>query len=435
MNGIKYIIAICLLLSAWTAQAQNPVPAVKQVKPVILMNGTIHQANGKVIENGVLAMENGKITIVADATTIRIDMSGYEVINVQGKHIYPGLILPNTNLGLYEIGAVRATLDFNEVGEFNPNVRALIAYNTDSEIIPTLRSNGVLLAQTTPQGGWISGTSSVVQLDAWNWEDAAYKTDIGVHMNWPRMFVRSGWWAEPGETNKNERYEENVAKIKSFVEDAASYAKLEKPNPINYKLEAMKGLFDGSKKLFLAANNAKEIMDGIQMMKSLGIKEIVLVDGEESYMCIPFLKENNIPVLLSNLHRLPNRQEEGYDNPYALPSILVKGGLTVGLCYNDLKSSRNLPFYAGTAAGFGLTQEEALQTITANTAKILGIDKLTGTLEEGKDANVVVSEGDILDMKSSIVTHAFIQGRQLDLNDKHKKLNERFEEKYRRLEE
>jgi imidazolonepropionase-like amidohydrolase len=425
----KYILSLLLLLVASSLQAQNPAPAPAQQQPIALMNGVAHLGNGKVIQNAVVTFREGKLETVADATTVRLNLDGYEVINVEGKHVYPGFILPYTNLGLVEVDAVRATIDEAEVGDFNPNVRSLIAYNTDSQIIPTVRSNGILLAQVAPRGGVISGSSSVMSLDAWNWEDAVMKEDDGIWLNWPSVYSRTGWWAEPGPVEKNKEYDTRVTEIKSFLGDAKAYAAVE-PESGNLKLQAMKGLFDGSSKLYIRADNAKEIVEAVKTAQQYGIKEIVVAGAEDAWLVKDFLKGNNIPVLLSNLHRLPSRPEEDVDMPYKLPRMLTNEGILVGLLYDDLKSNRNLPFFAGTAAAYGLDKEEALKLITSNTAQIIGIDAFAGTLEQGKDATLFISEGDALDMRTNQLTHAFIQGRQVNLHNKQIQLYEKFKDKY-----
>ena len=217
MKNLQSIIIILLLLQ--TSLFAQQTPANTQNNAVLITGATAHLGNSKVIANSAIAFENGKLTLVADATTIRIDGTQYPTkIDATGKHIYPGFIAPNTTLGLIEVDAVRATNDMREVGSFNPNLRSIIAYNTDSDITPTVRSNGVLMAQVVPQGGRVSGQSTVVQLDAWNWEDAAYATDEGIHLNWPRSFNR---WNN--EENKN--YPDQVKEIKTNFKEAQAYAK------------------------------------------------------------------------------------------------------------------------------------------------------------------------------------------------------------------
>lgn len=425
----KILLYTALIGLPLLGQAQAPAPAPKQEKPIALMNGIAHLGNGKVIQNSAILIRDGKIENVVDATTARLALDGYEVVSVEGQHVYPGFILPYTNLGLVEVDAVRATVDEAEVGEFNPNVRSLVAYNTDSEITPTVRTNGILLAQVAPRGGLISGSSSVVALDAWNWEDAVVQADDGIWMNWPSIYRRSGWWAEPGPIEKNKHYDKQTGEIEDFLESAVAY-NAATPKERNLKLEAMKGLFDGSKRLYITANYAKEIVESVKAAQKAGVKNIVVAHAEDAWYVKDFLKENNIPVLLANLHRLPERPEEDVDMPYKLPYLLNKEGILVGLLYDDLKSNRNLPFFAGTAAAYGLGKEEALKMITSNTAKILGVDDEAGTLENGKRAILFVSKGDALDMRTNNVTRAYIDGREINLTNKQIKLYEKFKDKY-----
>jgi imidazolonepropionase-like amidohydrolase len=426
----KYILSLLLLLAGTAVKAQNPAPTGPQQRPVALMNGVAHLGNGARIDNSVITFRDGKIETVANAANVRLNLEGYEVINIEGRHVYPGFILPFTNVGLVEVDAVRATVDEQEVGSFNPNVRSLVAFNTDSEIIPTLRVNGVLLAQPAPRGGRISGSSSVVSLDAWNWEDAVLKADDGLWVVWPSIYRRTGWWAEPGEIEKNKDYDKDVRELKDFLADAKAYAGAGSPAVRNLKLEAMRGLFDGSKKLYIRAGSAKEIVESVKTAQSYGIPEIVMVEAEDAWYVKDFLKENNIPVLLANLHRLPSRPEEDIDMPYKLPRLLTEEGILVGLLYDDLKSNRNLPFFAGTAAAYGMDKEEALKLISSNTARILGVDAQVGTLEAGKDATLFISEGDALDMRSNKIMQAYIQGRNINLHNKQKQLYEKYKEKY-----
>lgn len=411
---------VLMLLFAWQAKAQIPVPAKAQSQPVVVQGGIIHVGNGQVVNNADIRFEKGMITEVGT----NISTAGAKVIDAKGKHIYPGIILPDNNLGLHEIGSVRASRDDREQGLFNPEVRSLVAYNTDSEVIATLRTNGILLVQVVANGNFISGTSSIMEMDGWNWEDAAHTIDEGIQMRWVSRF---GFRGRP-----NRRYKQQRQQVESVFKEASAYAKNGKPAKVNLKLEAMKGLFDGSKTLYMYADYAKGIVEGIKFLKSFGVQKIVLVDAREALKVADFLKENNIPVILQRLHRLPFQTGTDVDMPYRLPYLLKKAGLTVGLGYDrsEPMGARNLPFQAGTAAAYGLSKEEALQMITLNNAKILGIDKKVGSLEKGKQATLVISEGDLLDMLGNKVSHAFIQGKQLDLMNKHKYLYKLFKSKY-----
>ncbi|MFK7908344.1 MAG: amidohydrolase, partial [Chitinophagales bacterium] len=223
MTHLYKIFASLLLFVTISVVAQTnsvPTPAKTQTQTTILKGGTAHIGNGEVIENSTIVFEDGKITTVTDAAMLKIDPTGKTIIDITGKHVYPGFVAASTAMGLMEISAVRATRDDYEMGSLNPNVRSIISFNTDSRVIPTVRSNGILLAQVRPKGGRVSGTSSIVQLDAWNWEDAAYKMDDGVHLSWPRMYSFRGWWADPGGIEKNEKYADQVTAVKDLFNEA-----------------------------------------------------------------------------------------------------------------------------------------------------------------------------------------------------------------------
>jgi imidazolonepropionase-like amidohydrolase len=426
--------AICNLQSAI---CQTPIPAPPQTKSILLMNGIAHIGNGKVIENSAIGFKNGKIELIADATTIRLMKGAYDTtINISGKHVYPGFIAPNSTLGLNEIEAVRATRDFSETGSYNPHVRSIVAYNSDSKIPPTVRTNGILLAQITPRSGTISGTSSIIELDGWNWEDMALKTDDGIHLNWPRMFKREREkdedFNEMPPLKKNEDYEKQKNELKKFFSDAKAYNEIPAAEK-NLRLEAMKGIFSSAKILYVHVNYAKEIEDAVHFLKDAGVKKMVIVGGTDSWMVADLLKENNIPVMVNRIHDLPNRTDDDIDLPYKLPTLLQKAGVLFCLENSgDMEEmqERNLPFNAGTAAAYGLTKEEALASITLNAAKILGIDNRVGSLEAGKDATLFISTGDALDMKSNNVELAFIRGKKLDLSNEQKALYGKYMKKY-----
>ncbi|MEZ4858134.1 MAG: amidohydrolase family protein [Flavobacteriaceae bacterium] len=425
LKNVLLITTISFGLHTWAQQT----PALEQSEIIILTGATLHIGNGNVIENGFIVFENGKITEVGQGTTRRQG----RMIEAIGKHIYPGIIAPVSSLGLVEIDAVRATNDDDEIGDFIPNIRSLIAYNAESKVVESMRPNGVLLAQITPQGGAISGTSSVVQLDAWNWEDAAVKVDEGVHIHWPNTYRRGRWWmGEDRGWKPNKDYEKDTDAFKSYVANAKAYG-TSNTTSVNEGYKAMQGLFDGSQKGYLYAQGEKEIMDGITACKDAGIQNVVLVGGYEAYKIIPFLKQNNVAVIVDRVHSTPDRDDDDYDLPYKLPKLLAEGGLTVSLNSRggmERMNTRNLPFYAGQVAGQGIEKEEALKLITSNTAKILGIDIDYGTLEVGKSATLFVSDGDALDMRTNRVTHAFIDGREVSLETHQTELWKRYAAKF-----
>ena len=413
-----------------TLSAQPPDPVPPQSQPIALVGGTAHLGNGAVIENAVVAFEAGKLKLVSQASGGGLD-GKYQVIDVKGQHVYPGLILPHSDLGLTEVSAVRASIDRSETGDYNPNVRALIAYNTDSELISTLRFNGILLAQVVPAGGIVSGTSSVVHLDAWNWEDAAYKADDGIQMDWPNRITRRFDFNTFSVVNEpNKEYDNTVRTLEKLFGDAASYGKLANCVATNLKLAAMQGLFDGSQTLFVNTNDAKAMVESVKFARKHGVKKVVIVGGSEALMVKGFLKAEQIPVILTDIHATPRQEAYDIDAPFKLPYHLHQEGIPFCLGYDGVMSSRNLAFVAGTAAAYGLTKEQALQAITGSTAKILGIDDRAGTLEAGKDATLFVSKGDALDMRGNQLTYAFIQGRQITLDARQQALFERYKKKY-----
>jgi imidazolonepropionase-like amidohydrolase len=418
------------LLTIQISYSQNPAPSLPQSKSILLTGATAHIGNGKVIENAVVGFKDGKINLVADATTYLPQKGAYDtIINLSGKQIYPGFIAANTTLGLTEIDLVRATNDISETGKLNPSVRSVISYNTDSKIIPTVRANGILLAEVVPQGGLISGRSSVMELDAWNWEDAASKTDIGVHLNWPNMTIYKTTSPTPTEDEQKKNIDKSLQEIKDLFNDAKAYSKVLNPEPKNLNLEAMKGLFDGTKKLFVHAGNVKQIVAAVNLCRNYKVN-MVLVGGDDAWRVTDLLQQNNIPVIIGRTHALPSRQDEDVNLPYKLPYLLQKAGILFCNSVDGSWQVRNISFNAGTDVAYGLTKEEALAAITLNPAKILGIDKTVGTIEEGKDATLIVSAGDALDMKSNNIEMAFIRGKQINLDNVQKQLYKKYMAKY-----
>lgn len=429
-----------LLLAAGFIQAQEVVYPAKEYKGrLFITNGTVHIGNGTVLENATVEVNNGKIVNVA--TNISAPGGNALVINAKGQHVYPGLILTSSDLGLREIGAgVRASNDASELGEYNSNIRAITAYNTDSRVINILRSNGILLASVVPEGGTISGSSSVVQLDAWNWEDAVYKMDAGIHLRMPSFinrFGRRGGGGFPGfpgvggaQADPVKQALEKVEETKSFFRQAKAYLQEGTHANTNLKLEAVRGLFDKKQKLYIHGDQVKQMLIAIDFVKEFGF-DVVIIGGSESFQIADLLKANNIAVVLNGQHELPATEDDDVDQPYKTPAALQKAGVLFAL--NDGSASaryRNLSYNAGTAVAYGLTKEQALTAITLNAAKVLGIDDRAGSLEAGKDANIVISEGDLLDMKSSTISHMFIQGREISLDNKQRQLYERYKHKY-----
>ena len=420
------------LMSGTSFSQQTPAP--EQTRSVLILGGTAHLGTGDAIEDAAIGFRNGKIDFVGRA--FQADKSKYdETIDAKGKQIYPGFIVTNTTLGLQEIGAVRATQDQYEVGTFRPNVRAIIAFNTDSEITPTVRSNGVLMGQITPRSGVISGASGVVQFDGWNWEDASMKMVDGIHLNWPSTHHKH---AVDGKVNirKRKTYTQQKHEIERYFGEARAYAEAH-PEPsasvMDVRHEAMRGVFDGSLALYCHASDVREITEAVHFKRKMGIKRLVIVGGYDAYLVGDILRENDVSVLLTSVHRLPRFTEDDIDLPYRLPKLLADEGVLFALQVDARMTemnTRNLPFYAGTARKYGLTEEQAIMALTRNPAKILGVDDVCGTIERGKDATLFISDGDALDVRTNRLIHAFIQGRTMDLDNRQKKLYRKFQTKY-----
>ena len=340
MKKILLIISIGFFL---TATAQETVLPTKPHKGVsYIKNATIHLGNGKVLENGTIKIRDGKIEEVG--TNITIPADNPDVVDATGKHVYPGLILPTSNLGLSEINSVRATQDAREIGDMNPNVRSLVAYNTDSKVINTLRSNGILLANVVPQGSFVAGSSSVVQLDAWNWEDAAYKTDAGIHIYMPSLMARpgrgrfggGGGGGGPQQPPSDPVKEglEQMENLKSFFKEAKAYFSETSHDQTNLKFEAVKGLFNKSQKLYMHGNTVKQILVALDFVKEFGM-DMVLVGGSESYQVADLLKQHNVSVILSQPHSLPTGEDDDVDQPYKTAAVLQKAGVLFAISDDD----------------------------------------------------------------------------------------------------
>jgi len=418
------ILVLLNFLSPKLAFSQVPTPAKEHKGYLMIKGGTIHVGNGEVINDGLILINNGKIEKVGTQSdsnlidSVALITSPIEVVLVEGE-IYPGLIAVNTQLGLKEIDRVRASRDYREVGINNANVRSIIAYNAESKILPTVKYNGILLAEIAPQGSMIAGQSSIVELDAWNWQDAAYKVDMGLHIYWPSYRYNEKLKA---------RREKQVAELDKIFREARAYSKQASPEVKNLKLEAMRGLFDGTKKVFVHADRAVDMVEAVQFMNRYGIKTVI-VGATQVAQIIPFMKEHEVSIVLIRTHHLPSTTDAAYDEVYSTPKALQDSGVLFCIADEESWQQRNLPFQAGTAAAFGLSKEQALAAISSNTAQIYGLDSL-GTIEEGKDATLVVSTGDILDMRTNKISLALIRGKILDLNNHQEQLYKKYKAKY-----
>ena len=439
---MKKIILLNVLFLNLIFSQQTPAP--NQDKSVLIFGGTTHVGDGQVINNSVIGFTEGKIDLIASSdgtwTNEILNMLSdsnnkkYDtIINASNHHIYPGIIALNSNLGLVEVDAVRASVDDDESGTYLPEIRSIIAYNAESKAVESMRPNGVLLAQIAPNGGVISGSSSVVQLDAWNWEDAVIKYDQGVHINWPSPYTFGRWWlGEDRGLKANNNYNKQVNDLKDFFDKSKANMNLNKS--MNLKSRAMKGIFEGESTVYLNADDEKEIVDGVLFFKKFNIKKIVIVGASEAKNQLDFIKENNIPVVVKQPYRFPQSVDSDPRETFMLAKKMIDKGILVSIDPSGAPQSRvsirNLPFYAGSFSSYGIDKELALSMITLNPAKILGIENEFGTLEIGKSATLFISKGDALDIISNNVTHAFISGRNISLETHQTRLWRRYSNKY-----
>ncbi len=439
MNRLKHwtvckALLVLVTISSFGAFAQVPTPGNPQEKSILIVNGIAHLGTGKAIQKSAIGFSAGKINLVSDLSREKVDRSQFDtVIDIAGKHVYPGFIAVNSTLGLQEIDAVRATRDSWEIGSFNPHIRSIIAYNTDSKITPTVRTNGVLHGQICPRGNLVSGSSSIVHFDAWNWEDAIVKQDEGIHVSWPDEFSFSGPWYMRGELKKSKSYKKKKLKIDEFFRAAAAYCNEEAPNQRDLRFEAMRGVFAGESTVYVHANSVRELMDVASLKAAHNLKRLTIVGGYDSWRITQILKAQNIGVMVKRVHALPNLAEEDIDLPYKLPNLLYKAGVSFCLESSggmEQMNSRNIPFWAGTAVAYGLPYEQAIASISYNAAKLMGVDDRIGAIKVGLDATLFVSAGDALDMRTNQVSLAFVQGRKILLDNHQIQLYKKYRKKY-----
>lgn len=425
---MKKLIIFAILFSFAGLSAQRSTGRIAYI------NAVVHVGDGNVVEGCLFVVNKDRIETLSEIRGIRLDQRSFDtVIDLAGKHIYPALINSNNVLGLHDAEAVRATVDFREVGALNPHIRSVIAYNTDNAIVPTVRSNGVLYTQVTPRGGLISGSSSLMALEGWNWEDALLKADDGIHVNFPKMHIRR-WKEEEGVTKAaNKKYSDEMVTLERFFSDAAAYNNSAPSAEKNIRFEAMRAVFNGKANLYLHADKAKDILSAINFAVRHNIKRAVIVGGREAYKVTSELRRTRIPVMLCRLFDLPENDDEDVDIVYRLPYLLQKDSVSYCLqLEGDMEAaqSRNLAFDAGAAVAYGITKEQALASVSSSVARILGVDSLIGTLSEGRLASFVVSEGDLLDMRTSNVSSAFIAGKPVHLANRQTELYLKYKNKY-----
>ncbi len=413
MRLIPFVAPLFVFLHTTLATASDQIPGKPQSKPIAIVGATIHTVSGPTLARGAIVFDNGRIVQVGQDATLP---DGTEVIDGTGKHVYPSLIEAYSDIGLVEINSVRATMDATETGSINSNVRAAVAFNADSELIPVNRANGVLLAVTAPDGGMIAGRSSLMMLDGWNWEDMTLAADTGMHVNWPR-----------GDGSLTELVEVLEQTRRYQAARAASNSDQAK----DLRLEALLPVIDQSIPLIVAATTLNQIEAAVAFGRQQNVR-IIINGGYDAVACAELLKRENIPVIVSAVYRVPSRRHSAYDEGYTLPMQLEAAGIKYCISAGGrfgASGLRNLPYNAATAAAYGLSEEQALRAITINPAEILGVADRVGSLQVGLDATLFIADGDILETPTQVEA-AFIQGRKVDLDNRHSQLYRKYSAKY-----
>jgi len=432
--------AISIALSfAPGAGASDQIPAPKQTRPVAITGATIHTVSGPVIENATIVFDEGKISAIGSDAAIPAEA---ERVEAGGKHVYPGLIAANTCLGLVEVSAVRATRDYAETGDVNPNVRAEVSVNPDTELLPVARANGITMALTIPLSGVISGTSALIRMDGWTWEDLTYAAPIGLHVFWPSA-APNPWGPTRSEAERKKRRDDNIAKIEGAFESARAYAKARAATEArgetfydtDLRWEAMIPVLEREIPVFVHADDMSDIEAAVDWAASENL-DLVIVGGYDAWRLADLLRANHVSVIVADIHRTPQRRWEDYDTPFELPLRLYEAGVPFCIATGGggfgSAHVRNLPYHAAMAAAYGLPKEEAIRSVTLYPAQILGVGDRVGSLEVGKDATLIVTDGDPLEITTHVELE-FIDGRRIDLHSRHTQLYEKYKAKYEQL--
>ncbi len=417
LTRLSILIAALGLVACPVASASDQIPGAPQSRPIVIRGGTVHVVDGPAIEQGAVLFDNGVITAVGKK--VAVPEKAIE-IDATGKHVYPGLIESITDLGLREISAVDATDDRTEYGRVNPNARSWVAVNPDSELIPVGRASGVLVAMTAPRGRWMRGQSAVIQLDGWTVDEMTLLAPAGLCVDWGAM------------PRERENFDDLLEQAKKH-----RIALKEDPlTPTDVRLESLLPLIDRQFPLIAEADRQHEIESAIAYAQSQNLR-LVIYGGYDAERCAALLKRHDVPVIVDGTYRLPIRRDDPYDASYTLPSRLQRAGVTFALAGagggspGGAAATRNLPFHAGNAVAYGLTQRDAVRAITLSAAEILGVADRVGSLTVGKDATLIIADGNILETETN-VTSAYIQGRSVDLSSRHRMLYEKYKTKYLR---
>ena len=427
MAVLLMLVALLVALMPFgSVEAQNGVYAIRNAKIVTVTGATI--------ERGTVVIRDGKIAAVGDNVSVPANA---KVIDARGMSVYPGLIDSGTTIGLTEIGSIRETQDITELGDFNPHMKAIVAIHMHSEIIPVTRANGTTTVLTSPRGRLVSGQAALINLGGWTWKEMALKASAAMAMEYPSVGGRGrggfGGFNPQGGQDQGRRQQERLESLRKKLEDAQAYAKAmdarakDKSLPArdtDLVLEALVPVVKGEMPVIMSVDRAADIKGAVELAEKYKLK-LIIRGANEALEVASLLKEKNVPVIIGPSTDLPRSEDADYDETYSFAGKLHKAGVKFAFQSNDAAYARSLPYEAGTTAAFGLPKEEALKAVTIYPAQIFGVDNLVGSIEVGKIANLIVTDGDPLEFKSH-VKHMFINGHPVSLSSRHTELYEKF---------
>lgn len=430
---MRHRIYSCLGLAAAVLLASARISAAADA-PLVIAGARVVTVSGAVLENASIVIQDGKISAVGSGVTAP---AGARTIDGRGKTVYPGLFDGLNNLGLVEVGqGAPGTVDTNETGDVNPHAKSWVALHPDSELIPVARAFGITTVLSAPGGGLISGQSAVIRTMGDTPMALTVKAPVAMHMRYPNGapvidFSQGFPNLEPKTfeqrlQDRKKNQEKDLMRLHGLLEEARAYGAGESaglPEKVDLPMEALALAASGKLPVVMQANAEADIKGAIKFAADNHLK-LIIAGGAEAWRCAAELKRADVAVLMT-VDQLPSREGDPYDAAYANPATLYKAGVRFAIVTDDASNSRNLPFEAAMAHAFGLPEDAAVRAITLSPAEIFGVADLLGSIEAGKAATLVVTNGDILDHRTS-VTNVIIDGREASLDNKHERLYERY---------